>query len=221
MAAALRPGSVALLASALRPTAPVGAAAPARVVSLPTTSSSSSAGTSTIPRTPLPTRPALAPRLEAAVASVAGPQAVAPSRILPAPVQTRPGLMRSAFAASSPSLVRPGAGTDTPAAPYFDGPVYAAPAAFAPYSGGGGSSSSSWADGVDLDDNELAGTTNASFFQGIRRKQADIASITITGDRIVMDNFTYTAAVPEPEGYAMFLAGLGIMGVMARRRSGR
>lgn len=76
-------------------------------------------------------------------------------------------------------------------------------------------------DGVDLDDNELAGTTNASFFQGIRRKQADIASITITGDRIVMDNFTYTAAVPEPEGYAMFLAGLGIMGVMARRRSGR
>ena len=27
-----------------------------------------------------------------------------------------------------------------------------------------------------------------------------------------------TAAVPEPETYAMFLAGLGIMGVMARRR---
>ena len=154
MAAALRPGSVALLASALRPTAPVGAAAPARVVSLPTTSSSSSAGTSTIPRTPLPTRPALAPRLEAAVASVAGPQAVAPSRILPAPVQTRPGLMRSAFAASSPSLVRPGAGTDTPAAPYLDGPVYASPAAFTPYGGGGGASSSSWADGVDLEDVE-------------------------------------------------------------------
>ena len=76
-------------------------------------------------------------------------------------------------------------------------------------------------DGVDVDDNLLAGTTNASFFQGIRRKQADIATITITGERIVMDNFTYTAAVPEPEGYAMLLAGLGIMGAVARRRGDR
>lgn len=76
-------------------------------------------------------------------------------------------------------------------------------------------------DGVDVDDNDLATTTNNGFFQGIRRKQADIATITITGDRIVMDNFTYTAAVPEPEGYAMFLAGLGIMGAVARRRSSR
>jgi hypothetical protein len=29
------------------------------------------------------------------------------------------------------------------------------------------------------------------------------------------------AAVPEPETYAMFLAGLGLMGFMARRRNGR
>ena len=42
------------------------------------------------------------------------------------------------------------------------------------------------------------------------------------------DNATYhqfdnvnVAAVPEPETYAMFLAGLGLMGVVARRRAGR
>jgi len=29
---------------------------------------------------------------------------------------------------------------------------------------------------------------------------------------------TITAAVPEPESYAMMLAGLGVMGVIARRR---
>jgi len=31
-------------------------------------------------------------------------------------------------------------------------------------------------------------------------------------------NLTITAAVPEPETYAMFLAGLGLMGAIARRR---
>jgi hypothetical protein len=37
-------------------------------------------------------------------------------------------------------------------------------------------------------------------------------------DRV--DNFTITAAaVPEPESYAMMLAGLGLMGFIARRRS--
>ncbi len=36
----------------------------------------------------------------------------------------------------------------------------------------------------------------------------------------VMDNFTYnsTAPIPEPETYAMMLAGLGMLGFMARRR---
>jgi hypothetical protein len=29
------------------------------------------------------------------------------------------------------------------------------------------------------------------------------------------------AAIPEPETYAMFLAGLGMMGAVARRRKGQ
>ena len=32
-------------------------------------------------------------------------------------------------------------------------------------------------------------------------------------------SISYTAAVPEPESYAMFLAGLGLMGLTVRRRS--
>jgi hypothetical protein len=34
----------------------------------------------------------------------------------------------------------------------------------------------------------------------------------------VLDNVTLTAAVPEPETYAMLLGGLGLMGFMERRR---
>ncbi|HMX16635.1 MAG TPA: laminin B domain-containing protein [Rhodocyclaceae bacterium] len=34
------------------------------------------------------------------------------------------------------------------------------------------------------------------------------------------DNVSLTAAVPEPESYAMFLAGLGVLGALARRQGG-
>jgi hypothetical protein len=32
-----------------------------------------------------------------------------------------------------------------------------------------------------------------------------------------MDDFTFTAAVPEPETYALMLAGLGLIGFTRRR----
>jgi len=47
---------------------------------------------------------------------------------------------------------------------------------------------------------------------------AGIDRVTLTGsdgDWVVVDNVT---AVPEPETYAMLLAGLGLLGFMARRR---
>jgi hypothetical protein len=37
-------------------------------------------------------------------------------------------------------------------------------------------------------------------------------------DLVVMDDFLYAAPVPEPETYAMLLAGLGLIGAMRRRR---
>jgi len=33
-----------------------------------------------------------------------------------------------------------------------------------------------------------------------------------------MDDFIYAAPVPEPETYAMLLAGLGLIGAVSRRR---
>ena len=43
-----------------------------------------------------------------------------------------------------------------------------------------------------------------------------------SSDGAVIDNFTYSAApVPEPETYGMLLAGLGLLGALARRRASR
>jgi hypothetical protein len=38
------------------------------------------------------------------------------------------------------------------------------------------------------------------------------------GDYVFIDNFKSVSAVPEPETYAMLLAGLGLVGAIARRR---
>lgn len=59
---------------------------------------------------------------------------------------------------------------------------------------------------------------NAGSFVGITRDSADIRSISFKGYAIVLDNVAVTAPVPEPETYAMLLAGLGLIGMVARRR---
>lgn len=59
---------------------------------------------------------------------------------------------------------------------------------------------------------------NEGQFLGITRGSADIRSISFKGVGVVADNLTYTAPVPEPETYALLLAGLAVVGRLARRR---
>jgi hypothetical protein len=58
---------------------------------------------------------------------------------------------------------------------------------------------------------------NEGLFLGITRDTADIRSLSFKGNAVVLDNFTFTTPVPEPETYAMMLAGLGLLGLMGRR----
>lgn len=57
---------------------------------------------------------------------------------------------------------------------------------------------------------------NEGVFLGITRDAADIRSISFKGNSVVVDNLM--VAVPEPETYAMMLGGLGLLGLVARRR---
>ncbi len=59
---------------------------------------------------------------------------------------------------------------------------------------------------------------NEGEFVGITRDMADIRSISFKGNGVVLDNLA-VAAIPEPETYAMLLAGLGLIGMAARRRA--
>lgn len=60
---------------------------------------------------------------------------------------------------------------------------------------------------------------NAAQTFGYVSDLANIDHVTITGTGVVIDNLTFAAAVPEPESYALLLAGLGIVGAVARRRA--
>lgn len=56
-------------------------------------------------------------------------------------------------------------------------------------------------------------------FVGITRTQGDIRAIAFKGVGVVADNLA-VSAVPEPQTYALMLAGLGIVGMLYRRRLG-
>jgi hypothetical protein len=58
---------------------------------------------------------------------------------------------------------------------------------------------------------------NEGVFYGIERPTADIFAFRVTGTRVVMDDLTLSP-VPEPSTYAMLLGGLGLIGLIARRR---
>lgn len=62
---------------------------------------------------------------------------------------------------------------------------------------------------------------NEGLFVGITRNSADISSISFKGAGLVVDNVTFTTPVPEPEAYALMLAGLALVGSIARRRRAR
>lgn len=59
---------------------------------------------------------------------------------------------------------------------------------------------------------------NEGQFVGITRASADIRSISFKGNAVVLDNLAVATPVPEPETYALLLAGLGLIGMAARRR---
>jgi len=63
------------------------------------------------------------------------------------------------------------------------------------------------------------GGFNEGSFYGIVRGTDDIRAIAFGGMGLVMDDVTFTTPVPEPETYALMLAGLGLVGWAARRRA--
>jgi hypothetical protein len=62
--------------------------------------------------------------------------------------------------------------------------------------------------------------SNARFFNVSTTGTSKITFIRFTASQNAFetDNHAFITAVPEPETYVMLLAGLGLLGLMARRR---
>ncbi len=61
-----------------------------------------------------------------------------------------------------------------------------------------------------------------SFMQDLTPGLYSTVKLTFSNNEAMgFDNFSVTAAIPEPETYALMLAGLGLVGFMARRRKAK
>ena len=60
---------------------------------------------------------------------------------------------------------------------------------------------------------------NQGVFLGFLENTSKISYFTMSGAFIGGTNFEVLTSVPEPETYAMLMAGLGLMGIAARRRT--
>jgi len=67
--------------------------------------------------------------------------------------------------------------------------------------------------------NTASDSYNEGKFLGFQRTTADIYGFGVAGKNIALDDLRFSATpVPEADTYAMLLAGLGVVGLIARRR---
>ena len=73
---------------------------------------------------------------------------------------------------------------------------------------------------------QIANTYSGGFFGVVSTTSFNVVSVhscSYSGraETHDVDNLVFTSAVPEPKTYALMLAGLGLMGAIARRRKAK